>query len=91
MFLREPVAGEHLALDEAHYPRERHWDAYARIAPVVMIDFRDEPAFTSFALPDTSHIDGAEVPRFTAALAELLVRRGLVTPGAAPPVPPPPM
>ena len=81
VFLREPVADEHLAIDEANYPRARYWDAYARVAPALMIDFRDEPAFADFVLPDSSHIDGVDVPRFTAAMARVLARHGL-NPGA---------
>lgn len=77
-FFREPVAGEHLALDEASYPRARYWDAYARTGTAPMLDFRDEPAFAGFALPDTSHVDGTDVPRFTAALLDALARRGII-------------
>jgi hypothetical protein len=90
-FFREPVTDEHLALDETNYPRASYWDAYARIAPATMIDFRDEPSFAGLVLPDSSHIDGVDVPRFTAALAEALARRGLVSPRASPPTSPPPM
>lgn len=79
VFFREPVTGEHLALDEAHYPRTLYWDAYAHVAPAMMIDFRDEPAFATFMLPDTSHIDGVDVARFTGAVAQMLTRLGLVT------------
>ena len=81
VFLREPVADEHLAIDEANYPRARYWDAYARVAPATRIDFRDEPALADFVLPDSSHIDGVDVPRFTAAMARVLARHGL-NPGA---------
>jgi len=80
VFFREPASGEHLAIDERAFPRELYWDAYARIAPATMIEFRDEPLFTRFNLPDTSHIDGTDVPAFTIALAEVLQRRGLVPP-----------
>jgi len=82
VFFREPSAGEHLRLDEANYPRKLYWDAYARIAPMPMIDFRDEPAFAAIPLPDTSHIDGTDVPRFTRTLLEMLARRGILTPAA---------
>ena len=78
VFFREPVADEHLAIDEAHYPRALYWDAYARVAPATMIDFRDDPAFEGFVLPDSSHIDGVDVARFTGAVAQVLARRGLV-------------
>jgi hypothetical protein len=77
VFFREPASGESLQLDEAHFPRSLYWDAYARISPAVLIDFRDVPALTTFELPDTSHIDGTDVPRFTIALADLLKARGL--------------
>jgi len=33
---------------------------------------------TSFVLPDTSHIAGTDVPRFTIALANLIKNRKLV-------------
>ena len=73
-----PPPDESLALDEANFPRERYWDAYARRSPATMIDFRDVPEMTMFVLPDTSHIDGTDVPRFTIALAKLLKDRLLV-------------
>jgi hypothetical protein len=80
VFFREPASGEHLAVDERAFPRALYWDAYARVCPVPMIEFRDEPAFAHFVLPDTSHIDGAEVPAFTIALAQVLARHGIVPP-----------
>jgi hypothetical protein len=80
VFFREPVSGESLELDEAKFPRSLYWDAYALTSPAVLIDFRDVPALTTFALPDTSHIDGTDVPRFTTAFADLLKDRGLARP-----------
>jgi hypothetical protein len=91
VFFREPATDEHLTIDEAHFPRDRYWDAYARVSPATMIEFRDEPAFASFVLPDSSHIDGVDVARFTRTLADVLVRRGLVAPAAPQPVRTPPM
>ena len=78
VFFREPAADEHLEIDELHFPRDRYWDAYARVSPATMIEFRDEPIFAGFALPDSSHIDGSDVPRFTLALAQTLERKQLV-------------
>ena len=77
LFFREPESDESLTLDEANFPRDRYWDAYARISPAVMVDFRDVPEFLTFVLPDTSHIDGTDVPRYTAVFANLLKARGL--------------
>lgn len=78
VFFREPAADESLAMDEANFPRDRYWDAYARRSPATMIDFRDDPEMAGFVLPDTSHIDGTDVPRLTIALARLLKRRHLL-------------
>lgn len=80
VLFREPSAGGHLLLDEKNYPRDQYWDAYARIAPAVMIDFRDVPALAAMALPDMSHIDGSDVPRFTHALLDVLTQRGVLKP-----------
>ena len=91
VFFREPAADEHLAVDEAHFPRGLFWDAYARVAPATMIEFRDDPAFADFVLPDSSHIDGVDVARFTATLARVLERRGLVAGPGHSPVRVPPM
>jgi hypothetical protein len=77
VFFREPVSGESLQLDEANFPRKRYWDAYARISPAAMIDFRDVPELSSLPLPDTSHIDGADVPRLTRALAKVIQGGGM--------------
>lgn len=79
VFFREPSGGEHLVLDEKNYPRDRYWDAYARVSPATLIEFRDEPEFVKMVLPDTSHIDGLDVPRFTDALLAVLVRHGIIT------------
>jgi hypothetical protein len=78
VFFREPSAGEHLELDEKNYPRGLYWDAYARVSPAPMIEFRDQPEFADMVLPDTSHIDGADVPRFTDALVAVLRRHGII-------------
>jgi hypothetical protein len=80
VFFREPATEEHLDIDERAFPRGIYWDAYARVAPATMIEFRDEPVFSRFRLPDTSHIDGVDVPAFTVALAQVLERRKLVPP-----------
>jgi hypothetical protein len=76
VFFREPVSGESLQLDETNFPRDRYWDAYARISPARMIDFRDAAELSAFELPDTSHIDATEVPRLTRALARAIEDKG---------------
>lgn len=78
VLFREPLNGEHLLLEETKYPRAEYWDAYARVAPMPLIDFRDEPAFAQIELPDMSHIEGRDVPRFTRVLLDALGRRGIL-------------
>jgi hypothetical protein len=80
VFFREPATDEHLDIDEREFPRPMYWDAYARVSPATMIEFRDEPAFASFKLPDSSHIDAVDVPAFTIALLQVLERRNLMPP-----------
>jgi hypothetical protein len=76
VFFREPVSGEHLDLDERNYPRAKYWDVLAARQILPMIDFRDQPALAHFALPDTSHIDGIDVPAFTQAFIALMREQG---------------
>jgi len=71
VFYREPVSGEHIALDEANFPREKYWDKLAAIMPATMIDFRDYPELV-IDTPDTSHIDIKDIDRHTRALVRLL-------------------
>lgn len=74
VFYREPVSGDHLALDEARFPRHEFWDALARRMPATMIDFRDYEAL-NIATPDTSHIDAKDVERHTRALVRVLAEK----------------
>ena len=71
VFYREPVSGEHLALDEANFPRALYWDKLVAIMPALMIDFRDYPEL-NIETPDTSHIDTKDIDRHTRALVRVL-------------------
>ena len=71
VFYREPLSGEHLEVDEAHFPRDQYWDKLVTIMPAIMIDFRDYPALV-IDTPDTSHIDIKDIDRHTRALVQLL-------------------
>ncbi len=71
VFYREPVSGEHLEVDEAHFPRVQYWDRLAAIMPAAMIDFRDYPEL-AIDTPDTSHVDIKDIDRHTRALVRVL-------------------
>jgi len=79
VFFREPVAGEHLALDESNLPRERYWNRVAETYRLRMLDFRDSPRFAAFTLPDNSHISADQVPAMTSALVDELRAHGLLS------------
>jgi hypothetical protein len=74
VFYREPLSGDHLALDEARFPRSEFWDALAARMPATMIDFRDHDSL-NVPTPDTSHIDAKDVPRHTRALVRVLAEK----------------
>jgi hypothetical protein len=74
---REPVSGEHLALDEASFPRAQYWDRLVPVMPAAMIDFRDYPEL-AIETPDTSHIDIRDIERHTRGLVRVLKRRGVL-------------
>ena len=42
--------------------------------------FKDDPVLASFSCPDTSHIDSKDGPRFTRALIDVLIARGVIAP-----------
>lgn len=74
VFYREPLSGDHLALDEARFPRSEFWDRLAAKMPATMIDFRDHESL-NIPTPDTSHIDAKDVPRHTRALVSVLAEK----------------
>jgi len=82
VFLRFPSSGEHLELDERYYPRRQYWDRFAAITSAVTVHFQDVPGLAGFDCPDASHLDERDAPRFTLALADELVRLGVLLPAA---------
>jgi hypothetical protein len=76
VFYREPVSGEHLALDELRFPRTEFWDALAKKMPAPMIDFRDYPEL-NLATPDTSHIDAKDIESHTRGFVRVLSNMGV--------------
>ena len=77
VFYREPVSGEHIELDETHFPRAQYWDKLVAIMPATMIDFRDFPAL-NIDTPDTSHIDIKDIDRHTRGVVRVLRQMGVI-------------
>ena len=76
-FVRLPVSGEHLELDEARWPRALYWDRFAAATRATTLDFRDLPGGAGFDCPDTSHLNYGDARRFTDLLLDELARQGI--------------
>jgi hypothetical protein len=55
------------------------WDRLAKTTRATTIHFKDYPSLSDFECPDTSHIDSKDGPRFTKALIDILVEKGIVS------------
>jgi hypothetical protein len=78
VYLRMPTCDERWDTDEAKMPKAQFWDRLATLSRATLIHFKDDPRLSSFECPDTSHIDSKDGPRFTAALIDILVERGVI-------------
>jgi len=78
VFVRMPTCDERWAYDESVAPKAQYWDRFAATTRAQTIHFADYPQLSSFECPDTSHIDSKDGPRFTRALLEILVERGVL-------------
>lgn len=78
VFLRFVSTGAMRQLEERHFPRGQYWNVFAERIQTVAVHFEDVPEMSGFVCPEGSHLDAADAPRFTRALAQLLSARGLV-------------
>jgi hypothetical protein len=78
VFVRYPTTGEHWFLDEKNYPKTGYWDNLSEKTGAATLHFMDVPGLRSFECPDTSHLDYRDVPGFTLALAQELVKLGII-------------
>lgn len=78
VFLRVPVAPALYAVDDHFFPKEKYWDRMTEATTAVVLHFEDMPGMADLDFPDLSHLNYSEAPRFTLALADELVRRGVL-------------
>ena len=76
VFFQPPVAGRVAALEREYFDRAAYWDAFAALEGVRALHFDDVPAMGRLALPDHSHVRGADRATLTRLLVEELRRRG---------------
>ncbi len=78
VFVRMPTCDERWAYDESVAPKAQYWDRFAAVTRAQTVHFADYPQLSDFECPDTSHIDSSDGPRFTRALLQILIERGVV-------------
>lgn len=78
VFVRMPMTGLLERASDKSFPRAKYWDRFAAATSARTIHYLDHPGLRGFTLPDDSHMDMRDAPRFTAALADLLVADGLL-------------
>lgn len=77
VYVRMPTCDERWEHDDVKTPKALFWDRLAQATQAVTVHFKDYPALSEFECPDTSHIASKDGPRFTAALLDILVARGV--------------
>lgn len=80
VYLRMPTCDERWAVDQEQEPRASYWNRLAAVTHATAIHFDDYATLRDFACPDTSHIASKDGPRFTRALIDILVARGVIAP-----------
>jgi hypothetical protein len=78
VFVRLVSTDESYELSERYFPKTDFWDRFAAETEAVAIHFRDVPTLAGFDCPDTLHLDYRDTGRFTHALVDELVRRGVL-------------
>jgi hypothetical protein len=74
VFVRFPSSGPVYRSEERSFPRSLSWEPLLRAANVTGVNFTDYPQLQGYNLPEWSHMSAADAPRFTQALADLIVR-----------------
>jgi hypothetical protein len=77
IFVNLPLSGLNRDSMERTYPKASYWDVFARQTEFRTIDFRDCPEL-EMECPDYTHLDMRDAPAFTRALAEIVLKKGLL-------------
>lgn len=65
IFIRMPTSEEYLEIEYRQYPKTKYWDRFEAVTSAETIHFENIAALKNFDLPDRSHIDITDKPRFT--------------------------
>jgi hypothetical protein len=80
ILIRTPTCGSAFEEERQRYPRREYWDDFTRTDGARAVSFEEIPGLESLHCGDGSHLAEKSADKFTAALAEELVRRGLIEP-----------
>jgi hypothetical protein len=78
VFVRFPIAIQHFTLDQKFYPKSIYWDTFSKITSSETIHFKEIEGMKNLSIPDTSHIDYKDSPKFTEILINEIKARGIV-------------
>jgi len=72
VFVRFPISGEFLEMEENLFPRAWYWDTFVSQTRGLTIHFQDYATLAGFVAPDGSHLDYRDAEKFSLALAKVL-------------------
>jgi hypothetical protein len=75
-----PKGGGLYELEKRDFPRELYWDRLSEILGCPTVHFEDLPELKGIPTPDNSHIDHRWRVRFTDAITNELVKKGVLSP-----------
>ena len=78
VFVRFPSSGPVYWSETRSFPRELSWEPLLRRTGVTGVNFADYPQLQGYNLPEWSHMSAADSPRFTRALATLVMQAASV-------------
>jgi hypothetical protein len=79
VFVQFPSSDEGWTVEEKCVPKKQFWDRFASSTSAPTIHFQDVPSLQGYPCPDTSHLEGHDTPKFTGALMNELVLRGIIS------------
>lgn len=75
VFVRFPSSGPVYTSEIRGFPRALSWEPLLRRSHATGVNFADYPQLQGYNLPEWSHMSAADAPRFTRALATVIVCR----------------
>lgn len=77
-FINMPISGMLRGIRDRRFPRDRFWAHLEQAFPGRTLHAQDDPVMSQLDCPDGSHLDRRDREAFTRALAQALLRSGVV-------------